>query len=274
MELKIDGRKLKWETPQVMGIINITPDSFYAESCYTNIKEVFTAIERMIDEGAGIIDIGAASSRPGAVQPTAAHEWERLSPVLKELRRHFPDTLISIDTMHSSIVANAFDHIGPLIVNDISAGEDDAEMFTVAARLELPLIAMHKRGTPLTMQQQTGYADVVTEVRSYFASVWERGREAGVPQLILDPGFGFAKTTEQNYALLAALPALFDFPNVLRLIGISRKSMIYTPLGITAQEALPATSALHLYALQQGVDILRVHDVAEAVRMVRLHVLL
>ena len=274
MEIKIANQTLRYVSPQVMGIVNITPDSFYSESRYSTSKEVFITMDQMIREGAGIIDIGAVSSRPGALIPNIELEWERLSPILRELRRHFPDTLISIDTFRCKIVEQAYDLIGSFIVNDISAGEEETEMFSVVARLQLPLIAMHKRGMPQTMQRQTNYSDVVAEVRSYFASVLERAREAGVPQVILDPGFGFSKTTAQNYALLAALPTLFDFPNVQRLIGISRKSMIYKPLGISAHEALPATSALHLFALQQGVDILRVHDVAAAVEVVRLYTLL
>ena len=274
MEIKTGGKSYRFDTPQVMGIVNITPDSFYSGSRYSFSKKVFAAMARMVEEGAAIIDIGASSSRPGASSPSALDEWKRLSPLLAELRHHFPDTLISIDTVHSTIVEQAYDLIGPFIVNDISAGEDDVRMFSVAAQLQLPLIAMHKRGKPQTMQQQTGYSNVVEEVHSYFASVLEQGRDACISQIILDPGFGFAKTTAQNYMLLDALPSLFDFPDVVRLIGISRKSMIYEPLGITAEEALPATSALHLFALQKGVDILRAHDVAEAVQMVRLFSLL
>ena len=270
MELKIGGNSHQYHTPQVMGIINITPDSFYSGSRYSTSKEVFAAMSRMIEEGAAIIDIGACSSRPGAVSLSATDEWKRLFPVLKELRRYFPDTHISIDTFYGDTVVRVYDMIGPFIINDISAGEDDAEMFPVAAQLQLPLIAMHKRGTPQTMQNHTGYRDVVVEVRDYFASVLQRAQAAGVRQIVLDPGFGFAKTTEQNYVLLSALSSLFDFPDVLRIIGISRKSMIYEPLGITAEETLPATTALHLYALLQGVDILRVHDVAPAVQMIAL----
>ena len=274
MELKIDGQTHTFHTPQVMGIINISPDSYYSKSRYLTSKEVFCAMQSMIEEGAAIIDIGAASSRPGAVMPTTTEEWARLAPIFTPLRRHFPNTLISIDTMHSITVERVYDLIGPFIINDISAGEDDPRMFSVAARWQLPVIAMHKRGTPQDMQLHTDYTDVAAEVRHYFALTLQRAQEAGVPQIILDPGFGFAKTTEQNYTLLAHLPALFDFPNVPRMIGISRKSMIYKPLHITADEALPASSVLHFYALQQGVDILRVHDVAEAVQVIHLHAML
>ena len=270
MELTLGKQIQKLDAPLVMGIVNITPDSFYPQSRHVTPAEVFATIERMAEEGAGIIDLGAASSRPGALTLDPAQEWARLASVLKALRAHFPDTLFSIDTNFSRIVEQAYDLIGPCIINDISSGEDDPNMFSVAARLQLPLVAMHKRGTPLTMQQNTLYTDIVAEVHHYFASTLAHAKEAGVPQIILDPGFGFAKTTEQNYALLSHLSLLFDFPNVPRMIGISRKSMVYKLLEITPQEALPATSALHLYALQQGVDILRVHDVAQAVQVVRL----
>ena len=274
MELKIAHRTYFFSQPQVMGIVNCTPDSFYAKSRHTTPAEVYTTVEQMIKEGAAIIDLGASSSRPGAIIPSVEEEWSRLSPVLMHFRRHFPEVAVSVDSYHSEVVERAFDAIGPCMVNDISAGEDDPCMFEVAARLQLPVVAMHKRGTPQTMHQYTDYENIVVDVHNYFASVLERAREAGVLQIILDPGFGFAKTTEQNYTLLSRLPELFDFSNVLRLIGISRKSMVYMPLVITPDEALPATSALHLYALQQGVDILRVHDVKEAVQMVRLHAML
>ncbi|MCL1973332.1 MAG: dihydropteroate synthase [Bacteroidetes bacterium] len=264
MERKIGSHI--FDTPVVMGIVNMTPDSFYAPSRCQNLIEVFKRVELMLKEGAGIIDLGAASSRPGALLPTAAEEWKRLVPLLPQLRTLFPDTLFSLDTLHATIVERAFDLIGPFFINDISAGADDPRMFGVAARLQLPLIAMHKRGITSS--------DIVTEVRTFFASILRHACEAGLPQIILDPGFGFAKTTGQNYRLLTELSAVFDFTNVLRIVGISRKSMIYKPLRITPEEALSATSALHLFALQQGIDILRVHDVAPAVQVIRLHKLL
>jgi len=281
MELKIANRTHFFPTPLVMGIVNITPDSFYAKSRHTTTEEVFTTIECMFGEGAGIVYLGAASSRPDATLLTAEQEWQRLAPVLERLRHRFPSALFSIDTFYSTIVEQAYRLIGSFIVNDISAGTDDPRMFEVAARLELPIIAMHKRGSPRTMQQLANYGDIVQEVHSYFVSTLARAQRAGVPQIILDPGFGFAKTIEQNYTLLRRLSQLFpnnapesNMPKVLRLIGISRKSMIYKPLSISAQEALPATSALHLYALHQGVDILRVHDVAQAVQVLQLYRLL
>ncbi|MCL2727576.1 MAG: dihydropteroate synthase [Bacteroidales bacterium] len=281
MELKIGSRRHLFSKPQVMGVVNITPDSFYTKSRHTTVKEVFATIEKMIEEGVDIVDLGAASSHPGATPLSGAQEWARLTPILEKLRLSFPETIFSIDTWHSGIVERAYNLIGPFIVNDISGGMDDPRMFEVAARRRLPVVAMHKRGTSQTMQHHTDYDDVVSEVRSYFTSSLARAREVGVSQVILDPGFGFAKTMEQNYELLSRLPELFlhhipesDGPEVLRLIGISRKSMIYKPLEISADEALPATSALHLFALQHGVDILRVHDVAQAVQVVRLYSLL
>ena len=264
MERKIGSHI--FSTPVVMGIVNITPDSFYAPSRFFKPREACKRVARMIEEGAGIIDLGAASSRPGAALLPPDREWARLVPVLQQLRRLFPDTLFSLDTFHSTVVERAFEVIGPFIINDISAGIDYPAMFSVAARLQLPLIAMHKRGITSL--------DIVAEVHTFFASTLRRAHEAGLPQIILDPGFGFAKNTEQNYRLLAQLTSLLDFPDALRLIGISRKSMIYNTLCISPEASLSATSALHLYALQQGVDILRVHDVAPAVQVIRLHKLL
>jgi len=264
MKLTIGNKTHIFNTPQVMGIVNITPDSFYAKSRQQTVDEMLTTVSRMVEEGAAMVDIGAVSSRPGAVMVSIREEWSRLAPVLGCFRRHFPDIVVSVDTFRSEVVERVFDAIGPFVVNDISAGEDDPRMFGVAARLQLPVVAMH--------QKEMCGTDVVKEVRDFFTSVLHRAREAGLMQIILDPGFGFAKTMEQNYELLSGLSSLFVFPDVLTLIGLSRKSMIYKPLGITPDEALPATSALHLYALQQGVDILRVHDVAEARQMIQLHV--
>ena len=181
MELKVGSQIHRFCTPQVMGIVNITPDSFYAKSRYTATDKVFNIIEQMLKEGAGMIDLGAASSRPGAAILPALAEWKRLSPMLRALRIRFPNLLVSIDTVNSVIVEQAFDLIGPFIINDISSGEDDPHMFSIAAQLHLPLIAMHKKGTPQTMYQYTDYENIVVDVHNYFASVLERAREAGVP---------------------------------------------------------------------------------------------
>ena len=263
-----------------MGIVNLTPDSFWEGSRHATASEAFQAMEAMLDAGAAMIDIGAASSRPGTLMPTPDEEWARLLPVLQPLRRHFPQAAISIDSFHSEIVRRAYDLIGPFTVNDISAGEDDEQMFACAGSLGLPLIAMHKRGRPDEMAGLTDYSDIVGELRQYFTQALERAQAAGIPELIIDPGFGFAKTVEQNYELLRGLselrpPALHPWASPPRLlVGISRKSMIYKPLDLTPELALPATTALHLYALQQGADILRVHDVKEAVQALRLYQML
>ena len=271
-------------SPCIMGIVNLTPDSFWEGSRHATASEAFQTMERMLDAGAAMIDLGAASSRPGTLMPTMEEEWARLQPVLQPLRRHFPQAAISIDSFHSEIVRRAYDLIGPFTVNDISAGEDDAQMLTTAGALKLPFIAMHKRGRPDEMTGLTDYSDLAGELRQYFTQIQTQARAVGIPELIIDPGFGFAKTTAQNYELLGRLPELRPLPSPAAptdalshprlLVGISRKSMVYKPLGITPQEALPATTALHLYALQQGVDILRAHDVREAVQALKLYQIL
>lgn len=255
----------------VMGIVNLTDDSYFAGSRCTDVPAALGRIGRMLDEGAGIIDIGACSTRPGSLLVDEEEEWRRLEPLLTVLRASFPDVRISLDTFRSSVVSRAHDLIGHFIVNDISAGEDDPEMLPCVARLGLGYVAMHKRGTPSVMQDLCDYEDVVKDVASYFKGFGSRAREAGVKDWILDPGFGFAKTVEQNYALLKGLHLLRAEQCTRVLVGVSRKSMITKPLGITPDEALPATQAVHLAALQNGADILRVHDVAEAVRTVWLY---
>ncbi|MDR2586610.1 MAG: dihydropteroate synthase [Prevotellaceae bacterium] len=263
MQLKIGNKSHFFHTPQVMGVVNITPDSFYATSRHQSINDVFTTVSAMIEEGAAIIDLGAASSRPGAHVTSALEEWNRLAPVVGSFRQHFADVIVSVDTFYSDVVERVFDAIGPFIVNDISAGEEDPRMFAVVSRLQLPMVAMCKR--------EIAGIDVVKELHEFFAEVIDRAQDAGVQQIILDPGFGFAKSIKQNYLLLSALPQIFDFHDVARMIGISRKSMIYKPLNITPDDALPATSALHLFALQQGVDVLRVHDVATAKQIIQIY---
>jgi dihydropteroate synthase len=225
----------------------------------------------MLEEGADIIDIGACSSRPGSVPVGAEEEWRRLEPVLKAVRYSFPHTRISIDTYWSFVVEKAYCQIGDFIINDISAGEDDPRMLSVAGRLGLEYIAMHKRGTPETMQSMTDYEDVTEDVISYFQGFASKAYDAGIKSWIVDPGFGFAKTIAQNYQLLGALPEIKGalsagpcMPPSKLLVGVSRKSMICRPLGISPDESLAATQAVHMAALLQGADILRVHDVKEA----------
>ena len=279
---------------QIMGIVNLTDDSYFAASRCLDGSPLTTAMQRistLLDEGADIIDIGACSTRPGSVAVGEIEEWNRIEPLLRELceRESFPR--ISIDTYHASVIRNAYELIAflrghelareSLIVNDISAGEDDAEMLPLVGRLGLTYIAMHKRGNSLTMQDLCDYDDVASEVLDYFEAFAVKAASYGIKDWIIDPGFGFAKTIEQNYELLGALSAfsscgLSDSPVEKRrvLVGVSRKSMIYKKFGITPEESLPATQVLHLKALQCGADILRVHDVAEAARTLALYRLL
>lgn len=258
----------------VMGIVNLTGDSYFAASrCLKedgnpDIGKTISVIGKMFGDGAGIVDIGACSTRPGAALPDMEEEWRRMKPLMDVLRKTFPEGRFSVDTFRAEIVRRCYDSIGDFIINDISAGEDDPQMLETAGRLGLQYIAMHKRGTPGNMQEMTGYRDVVSEVLDYFRGLAKKADKAGIRDWIIDPGFGFAKTVGQNYRLLAELDRFTESGRKI-LVGVSRKSMIYKLFGITPEEALPQTQVLHLAALQNGADILRVHDVAEAVRTVR-----
>lgn len=254
----------------IMGIVNLTDDSYFEQSRCADVQAAVERVGRMLEEGATIIDIGACSTRPGSLPVGAEEEWRRLEPVLKAIKEHYPDARISVDTYWSEVVRRVYDLIGDFIVNDISAGEDDHEMLPLVGKLGLTYIAMHKRGTPENMQSLTEYADVVADVVEYFRQFVQKASTCGLKSWILDPGFGFAKTIEQNYEMLMRLDE-FKSLQVPVLVGVSRKSMIYRPLDITPEEALPATQVLHLKALQQGADIFRVHDVAEFVRTVALY---
>ncbi len=265
-----DMKKTADREIRVMGIINLTDDSYFAASRHSSLKQVLGSVERMVMDGAAIIDIGACSTRHGSQPVGADTEWSRLSAVLADIRREFPTVQISIDTYHASVVTRAYGLIGGFIANDISAGEDDPEMLSTVGRLGLTYIAMHKRGNPATMQSLCQYDDVVSDVCRYFDDFALRASAAGVRNWILDPGFGFAKDIAQNYRLLEGLDRLCT-PEHPILVGISRKSMIYKLLGITPEEALPHTCALHMAALERGADILRVHDVKEAVQTVRIY---
>jgi dihydropteroate synthase len=248
-----------------MGIVNLTDDSYYAPSRLLGAgrERLVGHVGAMVAEGMDILDIGACSTRPGSRPVGAEVEWTRLQPALEAIREAFPDLEISIDTYWASVVRKAFEAIGPFLVNDISAGEDDPDMLPAVGALGLPYVAMHKKGTPATMQALTDYDDVVEDVFRYFEMFAERAAAHGISDWILDPGFGFAKTVEQNYRLLADLGRFRAFGRPI-LVGLSRKSMIYKPLGITPEEALPATQALHMAALERGASILRVHDVRPA----------
>lgn len=248
-----------------MGILNITPDSFFDGGKYNSIDESLRRCEQLLIDGADLIDIGAYSSRPGAADVSEQEEIERLRPILKAIQQQFPQAILSIDTFRAE-VARVSVLEGAAIINDISGGELDNNMFATAANLQVPYILMHMRGTPDTMQKLTKYDDLVSDIIKYFAEKVNRLRMLGLHDIILDPGFGFAKTLEQNYQLMAHLSELkfFDLPI---LSGISRKSMIYKLLEVDASHALNGTSVLNMVSLQNGANILRVHDVKEAVEV-------
>ena len=257
----------------IMGIVNLTDDSYFAASRCPSPDMALKRIEKMLADGADIIDIGACSSRPGSTPVGPDEEWRRLEPVLKALAATFPDVRVSIDTYWASVVEKTYGLIGDFIVNDISAGEDDPLMLPVAGRLGLEYVAMHKRGTSVDMQSMTCYDDVVAEVIRYFNDFAIKAQECGVRKWILDPGFGFAKTIDQNYTLLSKLSHLkteYSGHSPRVLVGLSRKSMIYRLLDITPEQALPATQALHMAALINGADILRVHDVKDASQVLKM----
>ena len=255
-----------------MAIVNATPDSFYASSRTQSHDAVAERVREAIAEGAAIIDIGGYSSRPDAEDVPVEEEWSRVEMALKATREVSKDIAISVDTFRSEIVRRAVAQFGDIIVNDITAGEGDSEMLATVAELGVPYIAMHMRGTPQTMQQQTDYNKVVVEVVNELIERLQAIDEAGISRkrVALDPGFGFAKSTEQNFELLAGLHWLAKLGQPL-LVGVSRKSMIYKTLGTTPQESLSATQAIHWEALRQGATLLRVHDVREAVETIRLY---
>lgn len=266
---KIKIFKGNMEQPQVkiMGIINITEDSFFSGSRVSTQEEIEARISQMVAEGADILDFGACSTRPGSTPISEEEEWRRIALALEGYKSYaeregFSPTL-SIDTFRSEIVRRAYDQVGSFIVNDISAGEDDTRMLSIVGELGLKYIAMHKRGTPATMQQHCDYEDLVGDIIKYFEEFNMRAAESGVEEWILDPGFGFSKTIEQNYQLLEELERFKVLGREI-LVGISRKSFIYKRLGITPEEALPATTQLHRLAIARGANILRVHDVAAA----------
>lgn len=266
----LDGELYDLSSPTVMGIVNLTPDSFHADSRVTSVKELTGAVRRHLDGGAQIIDIGGYSSRPGAADIDEKHEKLRVLWGLECIRQSFDKQLpISVDTFRSSVVREAVEHFGPVIVNDITAGEGDPDMLDTVAHYKLPYIAMHMRGTPATMSKMTDYDDVTAAVIAYFAERMELFRQKHLGDVIIDPGFGFAKTVVQNFELLRRLDE-FDIFDKPILVGLSRKTMIWRTLDIDASRALNGTTALHMAALERGANILRVHDSREAMQAVRL----
>lgn len=267
--LNINGRLLNLSEPQVMGILNVTPDSFYSGSRKQTEDEIEARVKQIIGEGASIIDIGAYSSRPNADDVSPSEEMERLRKGLSVIQRVAPNAIVSVDTFRADVAKMCVEEYGVGIVNDISGGMLDKDMFTTVAKLGIPYILMHMQGTPQNMQQNPHYDDVVKEVFMYFAEKVQRLRDLGVKDIILDPGYGFGKTVEHNYELMNHQEELLEFELPL-LVGISRKSMIYKALGITADEALNGTSVLNTISLLKGANILRVHDVATCVEVVNL----
>ena len=267
--INVNGSLLDLSQPRVMGILNVTPDSFYAGSRTQTEAEIVRRVKQIVSEGAAIIDIGAYSSRPNADNVSAREEMERLRMGLKILFEIQPDAVVSVDTFRADVARMCVEEYGVAIINDIAAGEMDANMFHTVAALNVPYIMMHMQGTPQSMQQHPHYDNLLKEVFLYFAHKVQQLRDLGVKDIILDPGFGFGKTIEHNYELLSHLEEfrIFELP---LLVGVSRKSMIYRLLDITPQEALNGTTVLDTICLLKGADILRVHDVKEAVETVRI----
>ena len=267
--LNVRGRLLDLSKPQVMGILNVTPDSFYAGSRMETEEAVRGRVRQIIAEGGSMIDVGAYSSRPGAADVSAEEEMERLRRGMRIVREEAPEIPVSVDTFRADVAKMAVEELGVDIINDISGGELDKEMFKTVAKLGVPYILMHMKGTPQTMQQAPHYDDLMKEVMLYFAEKVQQLRDLGQKDIVLDPGYGFAKTIDHNYELLRHQEMLEVFELPL-LVGVSRKSMIYRFLGTSPEEALNGTTVLNTLALQKGANILRVHDVKEAVEVVRL----
>ena len=267
--INLNGVLKDISTPQVMGILNVTPDSFYAASRQQTDEAIAARVRQILDEGASMIDVGAYSSRPGADDVSADEEMGRLAHALDILRRTAPQAIVSVDTFRAQVARRCVEDFGVQIINDISGGELDAGMFDTVARLQVPYILMHMKGTPRTMQQAPRYDDLLTEMLQYFGRKTEQLHEMGVKDIILDPGFGFGKTMSHNYELMQRLQNL-RLLGLPLLVGVSRKSMIYRLLGTQPEDALNGTTVLNTMALMKGASILRVHDVKAATEAVRI----
>lgn len=270
--LNLRGRLVTIDRPWVMGIINVTPDSFYGQSRVNDERTLVDRVRTMVADGADMLDVGACSTRPGSEQVDAMGEMERLQWALDLIRNEAPDLILSVDTYRADVARRCVEEWGVDIINDISGGTMDEAMFATVAGLHVPYVLMHMRGTPETMSSLTDYGNVTAEVLEWMARRIDELRQMGVADVIADPGFGFAKTLEQNYEMLARLDAFHALDAPL-LVGVSRKRMIYTPLACTADDALGGTTVINTIALEQGAHILRVHDVkaaAEAVKLVTL----
>lgn len=269
MTINCKGKLVDLSSPKVMGILNLTPNSFYDGGKYNDEKAILTQVQKMLDQGATFIDVGAYSSKHNADFVSEEEELQRLIPVIELLVNTFPEILISVDTFRSKVAENAIE-AGAALINDISAGSLDENMMQTVAKLQVPYIMMHMKGTPNTMQSLTQYDDILQEIMFYFAEKIQLARSFGVNDLIIDPGYGFAKTTEQNFELMHKSEILKHLKLPI-LVGISRKSMIYKTLKNTPQEALNGSTALNAFALMKGASILRVHDVKEAVETITLY---
>ena len=268
MTINCKGQLIDLSTPKVMGILNLTPDSFYDGGKYKSDSEILTKVEIMLNDGATFVDVGAYSSRPNAEHISEDEELRRIVPVVDLLIKTFPELFLSIDTFRSNVSRRCVER-GAGIINDISAGKLDENMLQTVANLHVPYVMMHMRGTPQTMQKLTQYDHLVKDILFYFSERTAAARALGVVDIIIDPGFGFAKTIAQNFELLNNLN-LFQMLELPILVGLSRKSMIYKTLGISANEAINGTTTLNSIALQKGANILRVHDVKEAMECIEL----
>ena len=268
MNINCNGKLIDLSTPKVMGILNVTPNSFYDGGKHKEINSIIHQVNKMLSEGADFIDIGAYSSKPSAEFVSEEEEIKRLVPIVKSLVETFPNIVLSVDTFRAQ-VAKASVENGVAMVNDIAAGLLDDKMLETVAELKVPYIMMHMRGNPQTMQSLTDYKDIVKEMIFYFSERIQKARSFGISDIVIDPGFGFAKTLEQNYEVLHKME-LFEILELPILVGVSRKSMIYKVLESSPQEALNGTSVLNTIALQKGAKILRVHDVKEAVECIKL----
>jgi len=267
--INIQGQLLDLSTPRVMGILNVTPDSFYSDSRKQSEEEIVQRCRQILEEGGTMIDVGAQSTAPGSSFLTAREEADRLMPALKMIRREFPEAILSVDTFHADVAKQAVEEYGANIINDISGGQIDERMFAVMGELNVPYVLMHMRGTPQTMQQNTTYDHFIQDLLYYFSERKARLNSLGVNDVIIDPGFGFSKTMLQNYELMAYLKYFHIFEEPI-LVGISRKSMIYRLLGTTPEESLNGSTILNTVALLSGASILRVHDVKAAVECIQI----
>lgn len=268
-KISIGSEEIDFTIPIVMGVINVTPDSFYNGGTMTDEKVLLASVEKMVTDGVSILDIGGVSTKPGALQVSTKIELERLLPAVVAIRKNFPAIPISIDTFRSWVAVRIIDEIGPVMVNDISGGSLDSNMFETIGKLKVPYILSHIQGTPATMQDDPQYEDVIKEISAYFSEKVKRLTKLGVEDIILDPGFGFGKNLDHNYELLNRLDSfkVFQLPV---MVGLSRKSMIWKALEITPEASLNGTTVANTLAIMGGADILRVHDVKEAVDVVKI----